>query len=72
MPFPEDSYLEQIMLDDKEGNSFVKRRDAWKEGKDFTFRSEFYAKEEQEESSEPKKVSFEGQNVIDVESIEEA
>lgn len=69
MQFPEDSYLEQITLN-KDGKTFAEKRNMWKEGKVFEFRSEFYAKEEQEQSTEPTRSPLAEENVIDVESIE--
>lgn len=62
------------MQDDKDGKSFISKRDAWREGRDFDFRSEFYAKEEVEvvaESDLLKRSPFADQNVIDVETVDQ-
>lgn len=44
--FGEDAYYEQIFVEDFRGFDFQKQRDAWREGTDFTFAVEFFAKSE--------------------------
>ena len=55
MPFGEDDYYEQIVVQDFRGYDFQKQRESWREGTDFTFKAQFFAEaegstiEEQEE-----------------------
>lgn len=46
MPFGEDNYYEQIVLEDFRGYDFIKQRESWREGTDFTFKAMFYAEED--------------------------
>ena len=64
--FGEDSYYQEIILDDFRQYNFTKQRDSWKEGTDFPFTSEFFAKKE--ESTLPETVK-EVEQVIDAEVI---
>jgi len=64
VPFGEDSYYEQIVLDDFRGFNFIKQRDTWKEGTDFSFTANFFAvADEVEEEGEGKA------SAIDVEEV---
>lgn len=66
IPFGEDAYYAEIIKADFRGYDFEKQRDAWREGTDFSFVAEFYAKEEgAAEETSPS-------NVIDAEVIENA
>ena len=49
VPFGEDDYYEQIVVQDFRGYDFQKQRESWREGTDFTFKAQFFA--EAEESS---------------------
>ena len=51
VPFGEDAYYEKIFVQDFRGFDFQKQRDAWREGTDFSFATEFFAKMEESESS---------------------
>ena len=44
--FGEDAYYEKIFVEDFRGFDFQKQRDAWREGTDFSFAVEFFAKME--------------------------
>lgn len=64
--FGEDDYYSQIFLPDFRGFDFVKQRDAWREGVDFSFVAEFYAKSEAEAAASM------GGSVVEGEVVEEA
>jgi hypothetical protein len=61
VPFGEDQYYEQIVVTDFKGHDFIKQRDSWREGTDFSFKLEFYAEQEKDESesSAPKVIDTE-------------
>jgi uncharacterized protein YciU (UPF0263 family) len=46
VPFGEDNYYEQIVKDDFRGYDFIKQRESWREGTDFSFKAEFFAEED--------------------------
>ena len=52
VPFGEDSYYEEIVKPDFRGYDFIKQRDAWREGTDFSFSAEFFAISEEEDEDE--------------------
>lgn len=52
VPFGEDAFYEQIVVEDFRGYDFQKQRDSWREGTDFTFKAEFYAEQETQEPGE--------------------
>ena len=68
VPFGEDDYYEQIVLNDFRGYNFIKQREAWREGTDFTFKAEFYCEEEastEEELEELELNDMLGTTVVD-------
>lgn len=50
--FGEDSYYETIIKPDFRGYDYIKQRDSWREGTDFSFSAEFFALSEGEEGGE--------------------
>mmetsp|Transcript_27498 Transcript_27498/g.27719 ORF Transcript_27498/g.27719 Transcript_27498/m.27719 type:complete len:234 (-) Transcript_27498:44-745(-) len=51
--FGQDEYFQEIVCKDETGNDFFAQRDAWREGNEFNFELEFYAKVgDEEEGSE--------------------
>jgi hypothetical protein len=67
VPFGEDSYYEEILVKDFRGYDFTQQRDAWKEGTDFSFTAEFFARQElSEESAQENENEF----VVDSELVQ--
>ena len=42
VPFGEDAFYEQIILDDVRGYNFTQQQGTWREGTDLTFTAEFF------------------------------
>lgn len=57
VPFGQDEYYTDIFINDSEGNNFMTQRDAWREGTDFKFAVEFFAKEGDAQGEEEEKGS---------------
>ena len=73
VPFGEDDYYEQIVLNDFRGYDFIKQREAWREGTDFTFKAEFYCEEEastEEELEELELKDMLGTTVVDTTAVD--
>ena len=81
VPFGSDEYFDQIVTLDSQGKKFTLQRDAWREGSDFKFSAEFFAKTEPNDSTDNSFISSSSENtgqldnnsmngVIDVEAVE--
>jgi len=64
--FGDDAYYEQIIQEDFRGYNYTKQRDAWREGTDFSFVAEFFARIDQRDGS-PKKIYAD--KAIDTEAV---
>ena len=52
--FGEDSYYEQIIQKDFREYDYIKQRDSWREGTDFSFTAEFFAEIDKVDESQSK------------------
>jgi len=66
--FGDDAYYEQIIQEDSRGYNYTKQRDTWREGTDFSFVAEFFARIDQSDGNgSPKKIYAD--KVIDTEAV---
>jgi hypothetical protein len=73
VPFGEEVYYGTIIQKDAKGLDYFQQRDAWREGTDFSFAAEFYAKiASAEEEDEPSQVVDVSNNstVVDTDLVE--
>lgn len=72
VPFGEDDYYEQIVVQDFRGYDFQKQRDTWREGTDFTFKAEFYAEEDAPTIEEQEELELDDMlgTVVDTTAVE--
>lgn len=67
--FGDDSYYEQIIQEDFRGYNYTKQRDAWREGTDFSFVVEFFARIDQRDGSTSPAKKIYADKVIDTQAV---
>ena len=67
VPFGEDGFYEQIIVDDYRGYNFTQQQGTWREGTDLTFVAEFFAKKGEDDNSD----GFASSDAIDAEMVNE-